>query len=281
MDKVKIGVIGGSGLYELIENPEYMVLKTPFGETPRIEVGHVKGRKVAFLPRHGKPGVKKKVGHAVPPFKINFKANVYGLRMLGVERIIATNACGSLNMKINPGDIVLPDQFIDFTKLRETTFFDGETAVSIWRDKPPIKTVAHVDFTDPYCPELRKLIFEACVSLGLKCHVQGTYVCTEGPRFETPAEIKMFRVLGGDVVGMTSIPEAVLARELTMCYASVSVSTNWAAGISKEKITHEEVVDLFSKRITQVREIIKRAILAIPKERRCRCKDALKGALPR
>ncbi len=276
--KPRIGIIGGSGLYELIKNPKHVVLETPFGKTPRIEIGEIGGVKIAFLNRHGKPGVDAKVQHSIPPSKINYRANVYGLRKLGVERLIVTNACGSLNEKIKPGDIVLPDQFMDFTKQRINTFFDGETPVKVWPDKPPLKAVVHVDMSHPYCPELIDILAGVCKDKRLKFHKGGVYVCTEGPRFETPAEIKFYKSVGGDVVGMTSVPEVILAKELTMCYASLSVATNWAAGISSGKVTHEEVLKLFSERMKDIREVIEEAIKRIPVEKDCSCRFSLEGA---
>ncbi len=277
MEKVRIAIIGGSGLYQLLENPEHTFVDTPFGKTPRIEIGEIEGVKVAFLPRHAKPG-SLEVGHHVPPTYINFRANIYGLRKLGVERILASSACGSLNPAMRPGDFVVIDQFIDMTKKRDYTFYDGETPIEVWPDKPPITSVVHVDVTNPYCPELRRILADTCEKLGIRYHDRGCYIATEGARFETPAEIRAYRMLGADVVGMTNVPECVLARELTMCYAALALVTNWAAG-TQEKITHEEVVEIFNKNIENVRRVFREAIKAIPEERACECKDALAGAV--
>jgi len=274
--KVKIAIIGGSGLYQLLRKSEHVILETPFGKTPRIEIGEIEGVKVAFLPRHAKPG-SEKVGHDVPPHKINFRANIYGLHMLGVERIIASSACGSLNPAMEPGDFVILDQFIDMTKNRIYTFYDGETPIKVFEDKPPVTQVVHIDFTEPYCPELRSIIFNACEKLKVRFHKRGCYIAVEGPRFETSAEIRAYRLIGGDVVGMTNVPESVLARELGKCYAAIAIVTNWAAGI-QEKVSHQEVIELFSRKIEDIRQVFKEVIKNIPVERRCRCESLVREA---
>lgn len=271
---VKIAVIGGSGLYALLDKPKREVLRTPFGSTPQIEVGNIDWTEVAFLPRHAAPG-KKESKHSVPPHLVNFRANIYGLRMLGVERILASNACGAINPDIKPGSLVVLDQFIDMTKSRERTFYDGITPIKVWQGKPSIDRFVHVDVTQPFCTELRKTLIEACENADVPYFSKGTYICTDGPRFETSAEIKAFRILGADIVGMTLVPESILARELSMCYASIGLVTNWAAGISKTKITVKEVLEISRNNIEKVREIFKRAIRAVPLMRECDCKDAL------
>lgn len=271
---VKIAVIGGSGLYALLDKPKREVLRTPFGSTPQIEVGNIDGTEVAFLPRHAAPG-KKESKHSVPPHLVNFRANIYGLRMLGVERILASNACGAINPDIKPGSLVVLDQFIDMTKSRERTFYDGITPIKVWQGKPSIDRFVHVDVTQPFCTELRKTLIEACENADVPYFSKGTYICTDGPRFETSAEIKAFRILGADIVGMTLVPESILARELSMCYASIGLVTNWAAGISKTKITVKEVLEISRNNIEKVREIFRRAIRAVPLMRECDCKDAL------
>ncbi len=275
---VKLAIIGGSGLYQLLENPDHLFIETPFGKTPRVEVGEISGAKTAFLPRHSAPG-SAEVRHAVPPYLVNYRANIYGLRMLGVERIFTSQACGSINPAIKPGTLVVLDQFLDATKSRPSTFFDGKTPVTVWADKPPIKSVVHIDVTQPYCPEIRKAMISACEELGIPFFGAGTYICTEGSRFETAAEIRTFRIWGADVVGMTNVPECVLARELAMCYGSVAMSTNYAAGTGPEKITHEEVAQIFGQNIEKVRRVLSRAISVVGKTRRCPCKDALSGAV--
>ncbi|AMM53519.1 S-methyl-5'-thioadenosine phosphorylase [Pyrococcus kukulkanii] len=261
----RIAVIGGSGVYDFpAENKREEVVKTPYGEVT-VTLGRIGGEEVAFLARHGK-------GHSIPPHKINYRANIWALYELDVERIIATSAVGSLNPNMKPGDFVILDQLMDFTVSRPRTFYDGEESP---HDR---KFVAHVDFTEPYCPEIRRALITAAKNLALPYHPRGTYVCTEGPRFETAAEIRAYRILGGDVVGMTQCPEAILARELEMCYASVAIVTNYAAGISHQKLTHIEVVELMQKKTKEIVSLIVHAIPLIPKERNCPCKDALKGA---
>ncbi|MGB9857928.1 MAG: S-methyl-5'-thioadenosine phosphorylase [Dictyoglomaceae bacterium] len=255
---MRIAIIGGTGVYDpkFLENPEELIIKTPYGEA-KILKGVYKGEEVGFLARHG-------AKHSVPPHKINYRANMWALKSLGVERILATTAVGSLKMNLTPGDLVLLDQFIDFTKGREYTFYDGSDG-----------RVIHIDFSEPYCPELRRILIEEAKNLGIKLHPYGTYICTEGPRFETPAEIKMFSNFG-DVVGMTNVPEVVLARELEMCYAVVSLVTNYAAGISKNPLSHQEVLDAMAENIEKVRNLFASVITKIPRERNCPCKSALR-----
>lgn len=260
--EAEIGVIGGSGVYSLeaLENVEKTKIKTPYEKSPEIITGKLGEKKVAFLPRHGK-------GHGTPPHKINYRANIYSLKKLGVKRILATTAVGSLNADVGPGEFVILDQFLDFTKNRNYTFYGEEN-----------EKVVHIDMTDPYCPELRKVLQKQGKKLGKEIHSSGTYVCTEGPRFETGAEIQMYNQLGGDVVGMTNVPESVLAREKEICYSTVSVVTNYAAGISEDKLTHEEVAQIMDKNIEKVKELFFHAIQEIPEERECSCKNALEGA---
>lgn len=255
---MRIAIIGGTGVYDpkFLENPEEIIVSTPYGDV-KILKGIYYGEEVGFLARHG-------VKHSVPPHRINYKANIWALKSLGVERILATTAVGSLKMNLEPGDLVLLDQFIDFTKGRDYTFYDGSDG-----------KVIHIDFSEPYCPELRKIFIDEARNLGIKLHPFGTYICTEGPRFETPAEIKMFANFG-DVVGMTNIPEVVLARELEICYVAVSLVTNYAAGISKAPLTHQEVLSAMAENIEKVRNLFSTVIPKIPKERNCPCKSALK-----
>ena len=250
-----IGIIGGTGVYEIVimgDEIDTKVLKTPYGNSPKISIFKLHGKKVAFMSRHSK-------GHSKPPHMVNYRANVYAMKKLGVDRIIATNAVGSLEREIEPGDFVIPHDFIDFTKLRNGTFYDDRTV--------------HIDVTDPYCSELRKTI----CSSG-KVIDGGIYVCTEGPRFETPAEIQMFRMLGGTVVGMTGLPEAVLARELEMCYASISTVSNYAASISPSNLTIDEVFDIMDRKKHDLLTLMDTAISNMAEERTCHCIGALKGA---
>ncbi|KXA95507.1 5'-methylthioadenosine phosphorylase [candidate division MSBL1 archaeon SCGC-AAA259E19] len=256
-----MAVIGGSGLYSLdfIENPKRKKFDTPYGQSPEIVLGDLNDKEVAFLPRHGKD-------HAAPPHRINFRANLWSLRELGVERIFASTAAGSLDLDLEPGEFVLLDQFLDFTKNRTSTFYEGKEGVY------------HVDMTEPYCPDLRNILQKTAEDLDIPVSSSGTYVCTEGPRFETAAEIRMFRQLGADVVGMTNVPESVLARELEMCYSAVSVVTNFAAGISQERLTHEEVAEIMDENMERLKDLLYSTIPKVPKKRTCPCRNALSGA---
>lgn len=260
--KAEIAIIGGSGVYSLdsIHNPESEKVDTPYGNSPEIILGELGEGKVAFMPRHGE-------GHGTPPHKVNYRANLWGLKELGVKRIFATTAVGSLNPEVEPGEFVLLDQFLDFTKSRPLSFYEGGE-----------DGVIHIDVTEPYCPELRDVLIETAEELGISLHSTGTYVCTEGPRYETAAEIQMFNQLGGDVVGMTNVPESVLARELEMCYSTVSVVTNFGAGISEEKLTPGEVAEIMDRNIDRVKDLIYSAISKVPEKRNCPCSSALEGS---
>src|SRR5437879_8816802 len=189
------------------------IVCAPYGPTPTLTIGQVKGREAIYLPRHGE-------GHASPPHKINYRANIWGLKNLGVERIIATNAVGAIDTSLAPGDIVIPSDLVDFTKSRRGTFYD---------DSP----VTHVDVSEPYCPTLRNAIASAGSDNRKNLRNDVVMACTEGPRYETPAEIRMLKTLGGGIVGMTGAPEAFLARELEICYASISFVSNMAAGLQR------------------------------------------------
>ncbi|ACX52098.1 methylthioadenosine phosphorylase [Ammonifex degensii KC4] len=256
-----IAVIGGTGVYDphLLEDPREEKVVTSYGEV-RVFCGKWRGKEVAFLPRHG-------TAHSVPPHRINYRANIAGLKKLGVRFILATAAVGSLNPQLKPGEFVVVDQFLDFTKRRESTFFDGGP-----------EGVVHVDFTQPYCPELRELLVRAARTLRLPVHDKGTYVCTEGPRFETPAEIKMFQHLGGDLVGMTGVPEVVLAREAEICYAAVALVTNFAAGIAPYRLSHEEVVAMMKSKEEELRKLLLQTVYWIDETRTCSiCHQAVTG----
>ncbi len=250
-----IGIIGGTGIYEIVEMGEEVetkIIETPYGESPEITVFKLHDKEIAFMPRHAK-------GHANPPHMINYRANIYAMKKMGVERIMATNAVGSLDIDVKPGDFLVPHDFLDFTKVREFTFYDEKTV--------------HIDITEPYCHNLR----DTLISSGNVVE-NGVYVCTEGPRFETAAEIKMFKQLGGSVVGMTGIPEAILARELEICYASICMVSNYAASISPTKLTIDEVFEIVESKKDDLVKLINDAILKTPAERDCPCKYALVGA---
>ncbi len=250
---VKIAIIGGTGVYDpsILSDTSEEKLETPFGST-RVIVGVYQGKKIAFMTRHGED-------HSVPPHLVNYRANIYGLRLMGVKNIFATAAVGSLNTGMEPGNFVFVDQFLDFTKTRHQTFVEDG--------------VVHLDMTDPYCPRLRKVLQNAAEKNRLRYHTAGTYVCTEGPRFETPAEIRMFRQLGGDLVGMTSVPEVVLAREAGMCYATIAMVTNYAAGISRTRLSHQEVVDIMGENAHNLRTLIMDAVKDLDEDAPCECRQ--------
>lgn len=253
-------IIGGTGVYdqELLADVRSETVATPFGEVALIRGGY-QGREVAFLPRHGSR-------HSVPPHRINYRANVWALAQIGVRRVLATTAVGSMHPDMAPGAFVFIDQFIDFTRARTQTFFDGGEA-----------GVVHADFTEPYCPELRQALVAAAAAQGIAYHGAGTYVCTEGPRFETPAEVRALRRLGGDLVGMTNVPEVVLAREAGLCYATVSMVTNWAAGIAAAPLAHDEVLQVMKENGERLRTLLMAVLASLPGERGCRCPTAHPG----
>jgi 5'-methylthioadenosine phosphorylase len=254
----RIAIIGGTGLYDprILRNVSEEKVSTPYGEV-EYKVGEYAGEAVAFIPRHGSK-------HSIPPHLINYRANIWAMKKIGVQSIIATTAVGSLNRAMAPGHFVLTDQFLDFTKNRVTTFYEGGE-----------RGVVHVDVTEPYCPSLRAVLLAAAKENGIAVHDRGTYVCAEGPRFETPAEIKAYALLGGDIVGMTNVPEVVLAREAEMCYATVSMVTNFAAGVSPQPLTHGEVLDAMRVNMENIKTLVMTAIERIDPAADCACRRAL------
>lgn len=254
----EIAIIGGTGVYDpsMLDNISCEKVITPYGEVS-FQVGTYAGKEVAFIPRHGSK-------HSIPPHLINYRANIWAIKSIGVKSIIATTAVGSLNIDMKPGDFVLVDQFLDFTKGRISTFHEGDA-----------RGVVHVDVTEPYCPKIRSMLYNIAEKLAIPVHKHGTYVCTEGPRFETPAEIKMFAALGGDLVGMTNVPEVVLAREAEICYSTVSMVTNFAAGISPQSLTHAEVLEAMEKNGHNFKKLIMAAIKEIDTAEDCACRHAL------
>lgn len=254
----KMAIIGGTGVYDpqILDQVRDVQVRTPYGEVAAVE-GTYGGRDVVFMNRHGN-------GHKVPPHQINYRALVWSLKELGVRCVLATTAVGSLNAEMKPGQIVFPDQFLEFTKARISTFFDGGEM-----------GVVHTDMTEPYCPALRRQLSKAAESLGFSYHNGGTYVATEGPRFETPAEIRMYGKLGGDLVGMTSFPEVALARELGLCYATVSMVTNFAAGIQSTPLTHEEVLETMAAHSTNLKSLLLAAVPHLDEDRDCYCRQAV------
>ena len=230
-----IGLIGGSGMEGLFEGVS-MDVNTPYGAIKAYKKGF-KNVTVYFIPRHG-------VKHENPPHRVNYRGNLYALASLGVDKIVATGAVGSLNDRIPPGSLVLVDQFIDFTK-RSVTFYED--------------VIVHVDMTRPYCESINRILLKKGHELNIPIRYGGVYVCTEGPRFETPAEINMFKALGADVVGMTNVPEVVLARELGVHYSLISIVTNYAAGM-QERVSHEEVLRIMERIGGRVKELIMESI---------------------
>ncbi|HAU31583.1 MAG: Purine nucleoside phosphorylase [Desulfotomaculum sp. 46_296] len=251
-----VGIIGGTGIYNagMLENPQKEVLYTPYGQVS-INAGRLHDKEVVFIARHGED-------HTVPPHLINHRANIWGLKTLGVKAILAVAAVGSLNTDLKPGEIVLVNQFLDFTRSRPQTFQEKE--------------VLHLDMTAPYCTHLRRLLALTTKQLGLACHYGGTYVCTEGPRFETPAETRMYKSLGGDVIGMTGVPEAVLAREAGICYAAIALITNFAAGISSMRaLSHNEVVEAMTQNAANINALLQKTIEVLDLSRACSCQESL------
>lgn len=251
---IKAAIIGGTGIYnpDILQDLRTVVQDTRFGSVD-VTIGSYDGNEVAFIPRHGSK-------HSVPPHLVNYRANILALYKLGVKNILATAAVGSLNFDLKPGQFVLVDQFLDFTKCRPNTFYEGGEF-----------GVVHCDMTVPYCPELRQAMVQAASKLNFSVINGGIYVCSEGPRFETAAEILMFKQLGGDVVGMTSVPEVCLARELGMCYATVATITNFAAGISPTILTHHEVYEVMKNNTHCVRKLLMESITFIQDDKRCDC----------
>jgi len=258
--QAEIGVFGGSGFYELLDNPREHKINTPFGApSSPVMVGEIGGRSVAFLPRHGKD-------HSLPPHMINYRANVWAMKQLGVGRIIGPNACGSLQADVVPGDFVICDQFVDRTWGRKDTFYDG-----------PITT--HVSSADPYCATMREVAVAEAAKLGIKAHPTGTVVVIQGPRFSTRAESRWFASQGWEVINMTQYPECYLARELEICYVNISLITDHDAGAEgAEPVSNEEVVRVFNENNSRVKGLIHAMIPALPEARECSCAHALEGA---
>ncbi|MHA2380513.1 MAG: MTAP family purine nucleoside phosphorylase [Candidatus Thorarchaeota archaeon] len=260
---IEIGMFGGSGNYDptVIENPMEMKVFTPYGApSDHFVVGKARGRRFAFLARHGR-------GHVVPPHAINYRANIWGLKSLGVKRIISPAACGSLQPdRIKLGEFVIADQIFDRTFGRRLdTFFDGGP-------------IAHLPFGEPFCPELRKVAFDTAGEIGYKVHDKGTYVCINGPRFSTAAESMFYHGQGWEVIGMTAYPEAALAMEAGMCFVNISMPTDYDVH-GEEHVTHEFVLKTMSDNIERVRKLTFEMIDGIPKKAGCDCQTKMKGGL--
>ena len=261
--KAKIGVIGGTGLYNIegMHNIREIDVKTPFGEpSDSIIIGELGGSDIAFIPRHGK-------GHRIMPGEIPSRANIYALKCLGVEQIIAVNSVGSFKEEIKPGELLIPDQLIDRTRSRISTFF-GQGIV------------AHVPFAEPFCPDVRLTLASAATEAGANIHLGGTYVVMEGPAFSTRAESRLHRSWGADVIGMTALPEAKLAREAEICYAVVALSTDFDSWHeAKEAVSVDIIIDTMKRNVELSKRLIRIAIGNLKPTRNCPCSNALAGAI--
>ncbi len=260
----RIGIIGGSGLYKIegIKIKEEVCVATPFGDpSAKYIIGELEGKEVVFLPRHG-------AGHLISPTEINYRANIYGMKKLGVERIISVSACGSLKEELRPMDFVVVDQFVDRTNYgREMTFFrDG--------------VVAHIEFSHPICDELSKAVYEAAKALQVRVHSKGTYLNMEGPAFSTLAESNLYRSWGMDIIGMTNLAEAKLAREAEICYSTLAAVTDYDCWHpTHESVTIDLVISYLKKNIENAKKILVGVLKNIDSHRKCKCKDALKFAI--
>lgn len=261
--KANIGIIGGSGLYHMpgFEAQEEVRLETPFGDpSDPYVVGMLEGVRVAFLARHGK-------GHRISPSELNFRANIYGMKMLGVERILSLSAVGSLKEEHRPLDFVIPDQFVDRTRNRIATFFGRGI-------------VAHISFADPVCPELYKLVHDSAGGLGINSKAGGTYLCMEGPAFSTRAESNLYRSWGMDVIGMTNLTEAKLAREAEICYVTVAMVTDYDCWHEEhDAVTVDQIIQTLKQNADNACKLVRQAVAALPKTRTCKCSSALKHAI--
>ena len=261
--QASIGIIGGSGLNSMagFTSPREITVKTPFGEpSEAIVLGMLEGKRVAFLARHGR-------GHRILPGEINYRANIYAMRLLGVERIISVSAVGSLQEELRPGEFLVPDQFVDRTRQRVSTFF-GEGLV------------AHVSFAHPTCPQVSAALADASVHCGVKVHRRGTYICMEGPQFSTLAEANMHRQLHFEVVGMTNATEAKLAREGELCYSTIAMITDYDCWHPEhESVTASQIIALLNQNAENAQRVLREAVRALPADRSCKCGSALQHAL--
>lgn len=258
-----IAIIGGTGLYDttILTNAVEVKMSTPYGSpSDLITIGEFEGTKIAFLPRHGR-------NHTIPPHCINYRANIWALKEIGVSRIISPSAVGSLHSSLVPGDVIVPDQFVDFTKKREQTFYQGGQ-------------VCHISVADPFCPELRELTVAVAGKHSISCHDQATYLCIEGPRFSTRAESNYYRqVVGAQIIGMTLVPECVLAREVEICYVSMATITDFDVWV-QHPVSSQDILTKLQENLGKVRTIIKDLVLMIPESRtRCSCGTSLDDAL--
>jgi 5'-methylthioadenosine phosphorylase len=259
----EIGVIGGSGLYAMsgLSNTREVRVKTPFGDpSDKIVLGNFEGKRVAFLARHGR-------GHRILPSELNFRANIYAMKLLGVQRIISVSAVGSLQEDLRPGEFLVPDQFFDSTKGRISTFFGNGL-------------VAHVAFDKPTCGQLSTVLADACVSVAVPVHRKGTYINMEGPQFSTLAEAHFHRAQKFDVIGMTNVTEAKLAREAEICYATVAMITDYDCWHPEhESVTAVQIIATLNQNATNAQNVVREAIKTMPAERKCKCGSALAHSL--
>ncbi len=257
-----VGVFGGSGFYTFLDDVEMIKVETPYGApSDRIALAEIGGRRVAFLPRHG-------ADHSLPPHMIPYRANIYAMKQLGVKSIIGPCAAGSLKKEVVPGHFVICDQFVDRTKGRIDTFYDG-----------PVTT--HVSPADPYCPTLRELAYKVGTSQGITIHKTGTMVVIQGPRFSTRAESRWFSSQGWSVINMTGYPEGYLAREMEICYVNISLITDYDAGLEGEDIdavTHESVLKIFNENNEKLKGLLMKLIEKIPLQYDCSCRHTIKNA---
>jgi 5'-methylthioadenosine phosphorylase len=264
LPRVEIGILGGTGLYEIedVKGLKEFKLKTPFGDpSDAYIIGTLEGKRVAFLSRHGR-------GHRLLPSGINYRANVYGFKILGVERIISVNSCGSLREGIRPRDIVFSDQFFDRTR-RDCTFFGEEIA-------------AHISFAQPVCPELSRFLYATAKGLDIRAHLGGTYICIEGPAFSSKAESKIYRSWGCDVIGMTAATEAKLCREAEICYATMNLATDYDVWHAEEKsVSVELILENLRLNIHNAKAVVRKAVANLPPhvEGLCDCRQALKNCI--
>ncbi len=261
--RAKIGVIGGTGLYQIegMTQIQEVSIDTPFGKpSDSFIIGQLEGTGVAFLPRHGR-------GHVYMPSEIPQRANMYAFRTLGVEHIIAINSCGSYKEDVKPGDLVIPDQVIDRTTSRVNTFFGGGIA-------------AHISFAKPFCPELSQIAYGAAKEAGARVHKGGTFITMEGPAFSTKGESLLYQSWGADIIGMTVLPEARLAREAEICYASIALVTDYDCWLERaEPVSVDIILSVMSQNVDMAKKIIKLTVGRIPKTRKCECQGALKAAI--
>lgn len=261
--RAAIGIIGGSGLYRMsgLTNTREMRMKTPFGKpSDAIVLGTLEGKRVAFLARHGR-------GHRILPSEINYRANIYAMKLLGVARVISVSAVGSLKEELRPGEFLVPDQFFDRTKNRISTFFGGGL-------------VAHVPFAHPTCGQLSGVLADACVQEAVKVHPRGTYICIEGPQFSTLAEAEVNRQLRFDVIGMTNLTEAKLAREAEICYATIAMITDYDCWHpDHESVTAAQIIATLDQNAEHAQKVLRTAVRELPLARSCKCGSALQHSL--